>query len=83
MQYLLIHRCPGATSTPLYWGQDKGTEQVFSMTNTVTKNASPVCQMCDVLFLVIEAGRALVGKSMLGILFIDIVSTCYLFRSCS
>ena len=27
-QYLLVHRCPGAASVPLFWGPDRATGQV-------------------------------------------------------
>lgn len=27
MQYMLVHRCPGADSTPLFWGPDRANGQ--------------------------------------------------------
>lgn len=29
MAYLLVHRCPGAASVPLFWGPDRSSGQVL------------------------------------------------------
>lgn len=30
MAYLLVHRCPGAASVPLFWGPDRASGQVLT-----------------------------------------------------